>query len=224
MNLAAINAAADNDISNYDGRNQPGYYTGFGDDFVDFDGQNLDFARAVKAKRIFTFTITNTSTTLDKTVILFPSYFPDTTGGQILLSDGAVGVITGSSTPSTIEHMKAWAMLNPTQVTAMRIVSNNALQLQQTMYLRRKSPFKKLTDDYIPIGAFQSEVNNNDKMVTVNSPFQIDNQTEISLLIPLNTTTSITFFCGAVLNTAAALNNKFRKAAGAAASAQGGAQ
>ncbi len=219
MDLQAIQRAADSDISNYDGRNSPEYYTGFGDDFVDFDGQGLDFARAVQAKRIINFTIVNASTTVTRTVLLFPSYFPDLTNAQTL-TDGASGNITGSATPASIAHMQAWVMLNPTQVLAMKIVTNQTNQLAQTLYLRRKSPFKTLTTDYIPLNAFTSEVNNNDKMVTVQSPFQLDNQTEIALDIVPSSTTTITLFCGAVLNTAAALNNKFKKAATTAAAGQ----
>lgn len=217
MDLQRINQMVDNGMSSFQGsgiNSSDGYYTGFADDFVDFGGQGLDFARSVAANRQFIITISN-QTGADKTIVLFEAYYAAAYAtGTLLAADGTIATsLTGTGSPSTIAEMHAWVMANPTHVPVLRVSSTLSSQLQQTLYIRRKSPFKTLQDDFIAIGAYVSEANNNDKLVTVQRPFQLDNQTQVSIIIPSTAVTTFTFYCGAVLNTAAALNGKFNAAA-----------
>jgi hypothetical protein len=220
MDLQYITRQANEEMSNYEGDENRGReytgYTGYKDDFVDFDGKGLSFASSIAANRVYTVTISNT-TGANQTVLLCPSYVPSSAN---VVADGVIGGVAnfiGSGSPKTIANFLAWVNVNPTHVVAMRIQSTLAAQLQQTMTFTRKSPFKDLETDLINLGSFVNEANNNDKLVTINRPFQMDNQTEISVPIPSTAVTTFTFFCGAVLNTAAALNNKFSKAAQTAA-------
>lgn len=212
MNLQKINQLSrEAGYTNYEG-DEGNMYTGYQDDFIDFGGKDLDFASEIATDRVFTYTITNaTAGTL--TALLCPSYSPNTPAGTYPIVEGVmVANFSASGSPKTITNFLAFINVNPTSIIAMKIVSNVSAQLAAVMNIVRKSPFRDLETEQIVLGSYTSEINNNDKMVTVRRPFQMDNQTEISLPIPAGATTSITFYCGAVLNTARALNNKSNRA------------
>lgn len=219
MDLALINKQASEDLTSFEGNdfsNPNGYgvrrYTGYNDDLVDFAGKGVGFADSLATNRIFTMVITNT-TGVGKNILLSPSYVPAIGANTHVIKEGLIiAGLNANGNPKSIDEFIAWINLNPTQVVAMRLQSNLSAQLQTTMNIVRKSPFKSLENESINIGSFVSEANNNDKLVTVNRPFQMDNQTEISLFVPDTAITTVTLFCGGVLNTAAALNNKFQKA------------
>jgi len=210
MYLDEINNLASNaGLTSYEGDEQ-NPYTGFGDDLVDFGGKNLDFASEIATDRIFSITIANT-TGADQTVLLVPSYVPSIPAN--VATDGAIIVnLVGSGAPKTIKNFLSFVAMNPTSVVAMRITSNQDMQLAQVINILRKSPFRDLENEQIVISSFTTEFATNSKMVTIRRPFQIDNQTEVNVVVPNNATTTFSFYCGAVLNTAKALNAKSNRA------------
>lgn len=208
MNLQEINDQMD-DLSNYDG-DDANTYTGFGDDLVDFGGNGVDFANEIGTDRVYSMTITNT-TGATQTVILCPSYVPS--NAAAVIRDGVIiANLSAVGAPKTIANFLGFIAQNPTSVVAFRVSTDNTQMLYQTITLTRKSPFRDLESEYIPLGSFTTEFATNDKMVTVRRPFQMDNQTELSVTIPTATNVTFTFYCGAVLNTSKALNNKSKRA------------
>lgn len=214
LNLPAINRLASNGhLTNYEGDMRNNDYTGYGDHLVDFGGAKLDFGTELGSNRIFAITIVNASAS-SATVLLNPSYSPQTGArvataaeGQMIATDGT-GTVSGSGSPSTITNFLAFVKANPTRVLGIKISSTNDAQLAVTMTISRKSPFRNLESELIPLSLYTSEYANNSKMITVRREFQLDDQTEVAVPVPAGTTTTFILVCGAVLNTSAALNTK----------------
>jgi hypothetical protein len=194
----------------------PQQYTGKGDAFLDFKANAADFGSELNLDKVFSFAITNASDEA-QVVLLNPSYAPSTAArviktGVIAYAGGATD-LTAQGSPTTIEEFLAYVKANPTVVVKTQIKSNNADQLAKALIFSRKSPFKAPDSDRINLASFLSEFASNDKLVAVKREYQLDDQTELSLEIPpavgaVATTTTITFYCGASLNTANALANK----------------
>lgn len=214
MYLEDINAIAGETFSNYEGDGGD-QYTGFGDDFMDFGGNAVSFANEMATDRIFSITLTN-ATAAAQTVFLNNDYSRanDSAGvvrdGVVLSANGAD--LTASGSPKTIANLLGYLAKNPTNVLALKITSNNTAQLAQTLEIMRQSPFRNLENELIILSSYTAETSTNDKMVTVRRPFQLDNQTTLSFQIPANTISTITFYFGATLNTAKALNSKSGRA------------
>lgn len=208
MYAEQIEDAALQALSNYEG-DQASEYTGYGDDLLDFGGKSLDFASEVGTNRVFSITISNT-TGADQTVILCPSYIPS---GANVATDGAIiANLVGTGAPKTIRNFLGFIALNPTSVVALKIVSTVDQQLAQTINILRKSPFRDLEAELINLASFSSEYAQNSKMLTVRRAFQLDNQTEVNVIVPSTAVTTFTFYCGAVLNTSSALSSKSKRA------------
>jgi hypothetical protein len=224
LSLARISGLADNDLSNYDGDDAGrhgfdddaiGYddeYTGFGDDHLDFGGKTIDFANEVSVDRVFTIIIVN-GTAATVNVLLCPSYTPSVSANVI--NDGAFIVnMTATGAPKTIANLISFIGRNPIKVLAIKVSSTVAQQLAEVINIVPKSPFKTLETNQITLGSFTSEANQNDKMVTVNltnANYQFDDQTEWNVNVPVGTST-FTFYFGATLNSARALNQKSQRA------------
>lgn len=189
----------------------PQPYTGKGDAFLDTRGNAVDFGSEASADKVFAFTITNANAGAQK-VLLTPSYAPSVLArviktGVIAYTGGATD-LTASGSPTTVEEFLAYISLNPTVITKTKIKSNNAAQLQKALIFSIKEPFADPKSDRINIGTFVSEFASNDKLATITREYQLDNRTELSLEIPGNSETTITFYCGLSLNTAQALQSK----------------
>jgi hypothetical protein len=191
-------------------------YTGKGDSFLDFKESAADFGSEINLDKVFAFTITNASAAVQN-VLLTPSYSPSTLArviktGVIAYTGGATD-LTAAGSPTTVEEFLAFIFANPTSVVKTMIKSNNSDQLAKALIFSKKSPFKLPESDRINIASFVSEFASNDKLATIKREYQLDNQTELSLEIPpavggVSTVTTITFYCGASLNTANALKSK----------------
>ena len=194
----------------------PQQYTGKGDAFLDFKSNAADFGSEINLDKVFSFAITNASDD-PQVVILNPSYSPSVLArviktGAIPYTGGATD-LTAQGSPTTVEEFLAYVKANPTVVVKTQIKSNNADQLAKALVFSKKSPFKLPDSDRINLASFLSEYASNDKLVAVKREYQLDDQTELSLEIPpavagVPTTTTVTFYCGASLNTANALSNK----------------
>lgn len=195
---------------------EPRPYTGKGDAFLDFKGNGVDFGSELNLDKVFAFTITNASAN-PQVVLLNPSYSPSVVArviktGAIPYAGGATD-LTALGSPTTIEEFLAFIKANPTVVVKTMIKSNNSDQLAKALIFAKKSPFKLPDSDRINLSSFLSEFASNDKLATVKREYQLDDQTELSLEIPpavagVSTVTTITFYCGASLNTANALAQK----------------
>ncbi len=220
MNLQRINAVARQaGYSGYEGDAHGEMYSGYGDEFLDM-GKGADFSQEMATGKIFVITIANGSAAIQK-VLLTPSLSPSDEyrvirDGQIptAAGAGAIATLVGSGSPSTIKEWLAYIADNPSRVLGFQVSSDSALQLAKIITITRKSPYGTLENELIPLVAYRSENAFNDKLATVRRPFQVDNQTEVTVDIPANSTTSFVLYMGASLNVAKALNDKAMIAGG----------
>lgn len=226
MNLQRINELAeDSGLSSYEGENYEGEnnyeddnYDGYDDDQLDFGGQAVDFATEIATDRVFTCSFVNASGATRK-VLLSPSYRPSLAAGNILgapmkegtIVDNAGALLTGAGSPYSIDDFVAFFTKNATRVLAIKIQSTNEDQMAQQIVITPKSPFRALESQTVLLSSYTSEYATNNKMVTVRRPFQLDDQNEVSLDIPVGTTT-VSFYCGALINNALTLSKKAARA------------
>lgn len=216
-NQRAIQAAADNYLSSFDGEGAPDDYLGYDDDFLEFDGEANSFANEVRTGRRFTIQIDNTQggsseaigASTDKALILVPSFNPSggstVTDGSNTVSGQAVVV---SGVPETLASLQKWIERNPVRCLGLKIEATNVLQMGKFLTISPKSPFRKLESENIYIADYKTENQYNDKVATIMRPFFMDNQTDIILNVSKNSVTTVTFYFGAALNTAKALRKK----------------
>jgi hypothetical protein len=163
--------------------------------------------KALITKRIFGFTITNTSAAAQK-VILTPSYAPSDENrvirtGHIPYSAGAIDLNANSVNDKTIEEILAFVAKHPTRILNLQIESTDASQLSQQLVIQQKSIFSTPESEQLTLASFKSPNFLNDKMVIVSkSNFQLDVDTEISVIIPAGASTTFTFYAGGVFNDA----------------------
>jgi hypothetical protein len=215
--LQTINNLADDAFTNLEGDED---YIGYGDDFLNFGGEKSkasSFANEIKSNNAFTVSIVNL-TGIAQNLILFPSYRTRLNpAGLVIAKDGIItGVVgadlTGSGSPSPINDFLEFVYLNPTNIAGFKVSSNVPDQLAVKMTIQSVSPYRKLGDNDINLADYSSETYNNDKLLTIPESFQVDNQTDVSITIPVGARTVFTFYIGATLNNAHALTSKAKRA------------
>jgi hypothetical protein len=225
MTARQLSEYAHEHLSSFDGfEGENDFYTGIGDPMLDFGGDNRSFANVMDEGRIFIMTLTNTVTTANRTAYLIPgiTWAPGRTANGFI-ADGTFNDVAGNAgltaagAPGTITDFLAFIKDNPTQVNAIRVESSNSLQIGQQIVIEELSPFRTLQNRLITLASFQDENTYRDKIVTVPTPGLIlSGQCRMTLPIVYtassNTTTTITFFCGAVTNQAQYLKNKMYQA------------
>jgi hypothetical protein len=209
--------AAEN-FSSFEG--DANFYTGEGDDMMDFGGPNRSFANETQTGRIFVINLNNALAT-NETVVLLPGYTwkPGDSGNNWLV-DGAIKTegqnsLVGTGSPKTIKEFLSFIMKCPTNIAAIRISSNNSTtQIEQQMTKRELSPFKDLESSIIDLGAYTNEQTYRDKMVTVPTPGLVAGpETYLDLPVIASSICTVTFFCGGVISQSSALRKKRDKAA-----------
>ena len=195
-------------------------YTGFKDSLLDFKGDAIDFASQQKMDKIFKVTIVNANSA-DQLVILNPSRYPSNPlrvirDGNIPYTSGAAD-LSATGYPNTIAELLLFLKDNPTRVCALKVQTNNAAQLGNALTFTYRDVFAQPGSERISLDKYTTEYATNDKLVTVTKEFQLDNDTELGIIVPaavtsggstINTTTIFTFTFGASLSTATALRNK----------------
>lgn len=230
--IKRLEHVAHKNLSNYEGDEMLSYggdsssefnaYTGANDMFVDFDGNNsfID-EQARKHERIISITIENTNAT-DETIRILGGLlssersaslfgFP-LVSGQLLL-DGANTSVAGNpvtltTKPVAWQYFRAFIKNNPTRCLGFKVTSTDASQIEQSVLIKRESPFKNLQDRTIYLANYQNEHTFRDKQVTVPEQIQFDDQQFIEMNVVANSTMTITFYFGAVLNLGKALYKK----------------
>ena len=204
-----------NAFSSFEGEDL--YYTGLGDDHLDFGGPARSFADLSKSERIFVINLNNQLTTTE-TVVLFPGYtwYPGATGNN-WLKDGVIKTVdsktlSASGSPKTIAELLGFLMKNPITLHAMRFNSSEAGQVSQQMVYKELSPFKDLQSRVIDLGAYVNENTYKDKMVTVPMDVVISGDVELSIPILANSTCTITLFFGVAANNSQMLKRKYERA------------
>ena len=197
------------------------YYDGRNDDFVEFGGAIKSFLEKQKGNnRIFTMKIENQSVGLIvRNIILMPAYTPEgRAAGSIVVTDGTIVIgageqIVSSGTPKLIQNFLDFIKFNPTIILGFKVRAKvSATQLEEVVTVRELSPFKTLESYEISLSAYQDEDTFQDKVVSVPEEIIASNQTEVSIPLNANETITISWFAGAILNTAVACQRKWGKA------------
>lgn len=201
------------DEDNYEGDSYEGVDAFDGDDFVQYDGINL----AKNGGQTFTFTIANANAALRVAALcggIDPNFVGLVKTGAFNDVNGAAG-LSGAGQPKSIELLTNFIRHNPLRISTIQIASTDAAQTYQTMVIKFDSPFRDLESKNIPLQAHVSPGDFKDKLVIVPAHqygMQMDNQTQILLPIPGNSTATITIYVGPVLNSSGALAKKYTKA------------
>lgn len=134
---------------------------------------------------------------------------------------GSQNYVTVAGSPSTVQDFYSFVKSNPTNLLGMRISdnSNDSTQIAQVLQVVPKSPFKTLqsTPLYPSTQLTQDSFQQNVCLFDTNG-IVLSDQTGIEYTIAprlsesVARVVSITMICGAVLNTAKALENKTSKA------------
>lgn len=210
MSAAEINDEAEN-LSNHDGGQGGGYYVGYGDDFLDFIGDQSSFADAIDNSKVFTLILAN-SAGATRTALLCPGLDPNTVGtindGAFNDASNAAGLTAASNSTGTVNQFKWFMQKFPSYIYGMVLKSNSITQMGQAFTIQQESPFKIHSTKVINSGSFQSPKDFNTQILPVNEPYFMDSQTRMSYPVLAGAQVSIDFYVGVSLNTAKALRSK----------------
>lgn len=143
----------------------------------------------------------------------------------VTISTSATDILTCSGSPSTIQDFYSFIKSNPTNLLGMKIADNSSdsTQIAQPLQIVPRSPFKTLqsTPLYPSTQLTQDSFQQNVCLFNTNG-IVLSDQTAIEYTIAPKLASgprvvNITMICGAVLNTAKALENKTSKAVNNAA-------
>ncbi len=238
MDLQKLEQYADRHLSsfsgfedqNYSGFEDDGYYTGENDDLVDFGGNASNFGQ-VNADKMFTlnFTLgTVTTNSVDHKCYVMPGlkWYPGATGKGFIVGTTSIQDTAGSDAlykvqsivpMSDLDLLYAWIAENPIQCYAIRIQVGtlNKVQLAEALIIRHQSAFRTMEEKYLYPSAFLDQNSFQNDTVLFETPGLIlSNQTQIEYNlkgIP-GASLTVTFFCGANINTAKALEKKVSRA------------
>lgn len=198
-------------LSNYSGNTGMMVMDGGSDDLVHFAGSAVSFRDSAKNLRPYIVAITNTALEA-RTAVLCPGLIANRAG---LMTDGAFndafgnpGLSASSGSPGTIASFNAYIQKKPTLISGFKLTSSNLPQLDQSLRISSESPFEQKGEKVISTGTYASEMNNNEKILTITDPFYMDDETLITYPILPGATVSIILFVGASLNQAKGLRKK----------------
>ncbi|TKB96854.1 hypothetical protein [Pedobacter cryophilus] len=185
------------------------------DDLMHFSGSATSFSQALRNLRPYIVTITNNAIAA-RTALLCPGLIANKPG---LIADGAfndvngdAGLTASSGSTGTIALFNAYIQKKPTLISGFKLTSSNLPQLDQSMIIKSESPFEGKGEKVISTGTYASEMNNNEKILTITEEFYMDDETRIAYPILPGATVSFIFFIGASVNQAKGLRKKAAKA------------
>ncbi len=219
ISLGDLENQARRDLSSFEGGHSVGGYYGQNDDLLDFAGYGSNFLNLPLEDRIYTMTLTNANAAT-RVALLSPGYLysPNTTMSGVPLTgafndaNGAAG-LSASGTPTAIEEFYAYIMSAPTQVARIKITSTVATQIAQQITVQPMSPFNVLESRNLTPGGFSDQYVFQDKVVVFEVHNLIFSKTN-KIIYPIvgSSTCTISFYCGASLNTSKTLESRIGEA------------
>jgi hypothetical protein len=206
------------DEDNFEGFEGMSFYTGDNDDFVDFGGNNRNFALESAEGREFVITLTAPAEGGNVYIIPGLSYYNNRTANGFLTNTGGkttagAALASAAGSPSNITDFYDFLSYNPVNLLGIKVSSSDASQLDKIVVYEEQSPFRVLTSRNINLGSISDQNTYQDKKGKIATPgIILSNQTRVTLPVPGSATTTMTFYCGAVMNSSQALHNKRDKA------------
>jgi hypothetical protein len=167
----------------------------------------------------FKYTITNGLSRSVK-LVLHPGYFPTVeaingardTNFDAIIGDGnffseveseVTKYVTGLGEPKGITELLLFTKLNPQRLIHLKIMADDASQLENILEVQSLSPYRTLADGRINPSNYKNANQNNDKIADIALPnFQMSNQSLISTVIESGRRVSFIWTVGANYNTA----------------------
>ena len=176
---------------------------------VDLGDQTFNEELALAASRNFGFVIEN-NTDADVTVVLFDDYKG---AGTNVITDGVVvaNVTCTATGDKTVAEFKKFFAKKPARVVMTQLESTSENQLNKTLIINESSIFGDQTPEKVPLSLYKDPGYQNNKLININRPYQLDDETQVSLVIPKRkaegnpTQTTVNLFFGAIYNQARAL-------------------
>jgi hypothetical protein len=198
------------------------FYTGEGDDFLNFEGDIKSFAAELdkNVEKQFTVSLANANAA-NRIPILFAGYKKGNSTlmpGQLVEGafndkNAAVGLTGATQEAKSIEELQLFLNECPTRLIAMKVQNTTAPnQLLLNLTYQRHNPFKEEETKTIrPKNWVNQDTFQNDQ-VTFPVDVQIDALSHLDYAIIGSATTFITFYFGASLSASHALEEKASRA------------
>jgi hypothetical protein len=185
------------------------------DDLMHFAGSATNFAQALQNLRPYEINLTNNGAAAC-TALLCAGLIRAAAGliktGAFTDINGLAGLSGQSNSSGSIELFTAYIDKKPTLISGVKLTSSNINQLSSAMIIKSESPFEGKGEKVITTGAYQSENAQNEKILTIQEAFYMDDETRITYTVLPGASVNIMFFIGASVNQAKGLRKKAAKA------------
>lgn len=219
MSIEDLKAEAEN-LSNYNG-DRMNFYTGQGDDLLDFTGSINNFAGEFveHLEKQFVVSVVNANAA-QRIAVLYAGYMKGNATlrpGQIVEGafndkNGAAGLTGATQSEKSIEELLLYLNDVPTRLLAIKVKSTVADQISQKLIYQRLNPFRTEPTKIIRPDNFQNQDTFQDKQVTFPVNVQLDSQSTIEMPIVGASTCYITYYFGTGINMSQALERKADRA------------
>lgn len=207
------------------GKAEGGNYFGAGDNMLDF-GKGKSFIDEEDSAKTFQIILTNTGTEA-ASISLCPA--SENVAANIKSSDGVAvdcimkeGVILNSETkklsakgtPRSIDEFVKFIRNHPTRILSFRIKVDKLDQLDEALVMRSETPWQTAVEERrVPVD-YQTEKDNYPNIVKINDVrgWMLSCDTTLLYKVQAGSSVTLTFYCGASLDTTKALVNKASEA------------
>jgi hypothetical protein len=237
--MRSIQLDAKNNLSSYDGSQVIELTSGVSSMMENYGGIEKIFNSQINKQTTFAFSIKNTKSSDEEIKLAYASLSgvmgPDapSTNGAVRSAflaanafpsvSGLAGTFTARSTTSrSIEMFTAHYRHTPLRVVGIKIVSDNALQIEQTMTINNLSPFNANGSQEISLALHHDEHVQKDKVVTFRCDFVLSATTEVILPVVANSSCTVTFIIGESISLRNGFENKLAEQKLAEVERQGG--
>lgn len=207
-------------LSSYEGGKRPGFNVarrpGFDGNYFGLNAQSSEGdIRAFQGLLTYQVQLVNANAAV-RTARLTPALLGESAPGLIAAGafndiDGNAGLTGSTSSPGTIQELIRFISYNPTKLLGMKLSSTDTNQMEQSLNVYVKSPFRQLEQKIVPLGQYNDGNTFNDKKTFLNLlPYdlQMDMQADIQVPVYGSSTLNILLFMGPILNPAQILDSK----------------
>lgn len=208
-------------LSSFNGRRT--YYTGEGDDLLQFNGDSPDFTGELQnhLEKQFVLSIANANAAT-RTAVLFAGYLKGNATlapGQLVQGafndkNGNAGLTGNTESEKSIEELLLYLGQIPTRLIAIQMQSDVSAQLQQAFKYQRLNPFKTEPTKILRPSNYRNQDSFQDKLVSFPVDVQIDTLSYMEAPVVGTSTLRLTFFFGTSFNPVLALEKKSARALG----------
>lgn len=207
------------------GKAEGGNYFGAGDNMLDF-GKGKSFIDEEDSAKTFQLIITNTGTETASISLCpgsenVPENIKDSSGVAVdcimkegVMLDGDTKKLSAKGTPRSIDEFVKYIRNHPVRLLSFRIKVDKLDQLDEALILRSETPWGTAVEERrLPVD-YQTEKDNYPNIVKITDVrgWILSCDTTLLYKVQRNSSVTLTFYCGASLDTTQALVNKASEA------------